>query len=318
MFNILPEDSRLTTFPIIRPELFELYQQATRCYWTVEEIPLSTDAIDYETKLTPPEQHFVKHILAFFAASDGIININILERFKADVPILEAGYFYDYQVMMENVHAHTYSLLLDTIIPSQAERDMLLNAIKTMPIITEISEFIFRCINSDASFADRVLRMACIEGILFTGCFCAIYWLASRGLMPGLSLSNELISRDEGLHARFALHLYNMIDPDHKLERTEIVTIFTEAVDLSKKFIRTALPTRLPEMNAELMTEYIQCYADNLLTLIHQEPIYNSKNPFGFMEQINLTNRTNFFERRVSEYSKTQTTEEEYLFDVEI
>lgn len=306
---LIPVDSRLTTFPIARPELFAWYEDASKCYWTVQEVSTSKDVSDYETKLTAGEKHFVKHVLAFFAASDGIVNLNLAKRFKKDIKILEANYFYDFQIAMENVHAHTYSILLDAIIPSKAERVKLLNAIQTMPIITKMSQYMFQCIDSKAPFAERLLRMACVEGIFFTGCFCAIYWLQNRGLMPALGHSNELIARDEALHTMFAMFLYTMISPEYKLSREKVYEIFTEAVELAKEFIREALPTGLSEMNAELMIPYIECQADNLVTLIDLPPIYNSKHDFHFMEQQNLTNRTNFFERRVSEYAKAASAD---------
>ncbi len=301
-FELFLEDSRLTTFPIHRPNLWAWYKDAQRCFWTVEEINVSNDVIHYATKLTKGEQRFVKHILAFFAASDGIVNLNLAKRFKDDVKILEAGYFYDFQIMMENIHAEMYSILLESIIPSKGERDELLNAAKTMPIIAEMSDYMFKCIASDGVFGDRLLRMACVEGIMFTGCFCAIYWLQNRGLMPALGHSNELIARDEALHTMFAMFLYNL--QNEKLSKDAVVEIVCEAVVLAKKFIIDALPNNLPSMNAQLMSEYIECQADNLVSLIGIKPIYGSKHGFHFMEQINLTNRTNFFERRVADYSK--------------
>jgi ribonucleoside-diphosphate reductase subunit M2 len=306
---LLPEDSRLTTFPIARPAVFAWYQDAYKCYWTVEEISTSVDVIHYESKLTPGERHFVKYVLAFFAASDGIVNLNLAQRFKKDIPILEVGYFYDFQIMMENVHAHMYSILLDSIIPSQAEREKLFNAIKTMPIITKMSQYMFKCIDSAEPFAVRLLRMACVEGIFFTGCFCAIYWLQNRGLMPALGHSNELIARDEALHTMFAMYLYTLLEPEYQLPEATIKKIFVEAVNLAKEFIGEALPTELSEMNAGLMGSYIECQADNLVTLINLPVIYGSKHDFLFMEQQNLVNRTNFFERRVSEYAKAATAD---------
>lgn len=310
-FKILQEDSRLTTFPIIRKSLWDYYEDASRSYWTPAELSVSTDKIHYETRLTPGEKRFVKHILAFFAASDGIVNLNIVKRFRKDVPFYEAKVFYDFQIMMENIHAHTYSMLLDEIVPSKTERELLLNAIQTMPIIKKMSDYMFDTINSKESFPVRLLRMACVEGIFFSGCFCAIYWLQNRQLMPALGHSNELIARDEGLHTVFALLLYTMILPELKLTVETVHRIFRDAVKLASEFINEALPTGLSEMNAELMLKYIECQADNLVTLIDIPPIYNSKNPFPFMEQINLINRTNFFERRVSEYAKAKITKDD-------
>lgn len=305
--KLIPEDSRLTTFPIARPQIWAYYQDAYKCFWTVEEISISADIFHYDTKLNPGEKHFVKHVLAFFAASDGIVNLNLVERFKKDLKILEVGYFYDFQIMMENIHAHMYSILLDAIIPNKTEKEILLNAINTMPIIQKMSQYMFKCIDSEASFPERLLRMACVEGIFFTGCFCVIYWLANRGLMPALGHSNELIARDEALHTMFAMMLYTMCT--NKLPQDHVYSIFAEAVNLATEFIAEALPNGLIGMNASMMTDYIKCQADNLITLIDLPKLYGVVHDFGFMEQINLTNRTNFFERRVSEYSKTKNAD---------
>lgn len=308
-FKLTPEDARMTTFPIARHSLFAWYVDAAKCYWTVEEISTSTDAIHYETRLDAGERRFVKYVLAFFAAADGIVNLNLAKRFKDDVRMLEAGYFFDFQIMMENVHAHMYSILLVSIIPSKVERDELLNAIVTIPIIAKMSKFASACIESDAPFAERLLRMAAVEGIFFTGCFVAIYWLQNRGLMPALGHSNELIARDEALHTMFAMFLYSMIIPEQQLSQSHVYMVFREAVDIAKEFIIEALPTGLSGMNAALMIPYIECQADNLLTLIDLPPLYGTKHDIAFMEQQNLTNRTNFFERRVSEYSKAQSND---------
>jgi len=304
LFKPIPGDTRLTTFPINRPGLWAWYEDALNCVWTPNEVPVGRDAFDYKTKLCNKQKCFVNHVLAFFAASDGIININLASRFKQDVRMLEAGYFYDFQITMENIHAQMYGILINDIIPSEAERIQLQNAVTTMPIITKITKWITACIDSNASFAERLLRMACVEGILFTGCFCAIYWLQGQGLMPGLAQSNELIARDEALHTMFAMYLYSMLEPEHKIIEKKIVGIFTEAVDLGKEFFAEALPEGMAEMNSELMANYIENQADNLLTLINVKEIYHSKHNFHFMEKLNLANRSNFFERRVSEYSK--------------
>jgi ribonucleotide reductase beta subunit family protein with ferritin-like domain len=300
-------DDRLTTFPIARPAVFKWYEDATKCFWTTSEITTGTDALHYETKLSSDERRFVKYILAFFAASDGIVNLNLAERFKKDINILEVSYFYDFQITMENIHAQTYSMLLNSIIPSQSECKNLLNAIETMPIIKKMSQYMFETIRSTARFAERLLRMACVEGILFTGCFCAIYWLQSDGRMPGFGHSNELIARDEALHTMFAMFLYTMLD--EKLPQEHVYQIICEAVNLAKEFIIEALPNGLPGMSAQLMIPYIECQADNLVTLIDLPVLYGSKHSFHFMEQINLANRTNFFERRVSEYAKVQCSD---------
>ena len=311
LFKKLPGDSRLTTLPLARPNLFKWYEDAARSFWTPAELPLSEDAMHYKHRLSPQEKHFVKHILAFFAASDGIVNVNIAKRFKKDVSILEATYFYDMQTTMENIHAHTYSLLLDEIIPDANEKAKLLNAIETMPIIKKMSEYMFKIIESSRPFAERVLRMACVEGIFFTGCFCVIYWLQSRGLMPALGQSNELIARDEALHTVFAIVLYDLLESHHKLSQLQIHEILNEAVSLAKEFIAEALPNGMSEMNAGLMGDYIECQADNIITLLDLPALFGTKNAFHFMDQINLVNRTNYFERRVSEYAKGRTVDDD-------
>ena len=316
VFQLRDGDDRMTTFPVARPDIFAFYTKSRDCFWTPGEITTVTDVIHYSTKLTPGEQRFVKYILAFFAASDGIVNVNLAKRFKDDIPMQDASYFYNFQMMMEDIHAHMYSIILDAIVPDRTERDNLINASQTIPVISKMSDYMNRCISSGAPFAERLLRMACVEGIFFTGCFCAIYWLQSRGLMPALAHSNELISRDEALHTEFALHMYNMIEPEHRLSKLRIGVIFEEAVSIAAEFITDALPGGLQEMNAALMTDYIKCQADILLSLIGMPPQYNTKHQFHFMDQINMTNRTNFFERRVSEYSKVQGADtEEYHID---
>jgi ribonucleotide reductase beta subunit family protein with ferritin-like domain len=304
----LPGDDRLTTFPISRPGIFEYYKDAELARWGVNEVTLSKDAEDW-SKLSKGQQQCVKAILAFFAAGDKIVNINILKRFRKDVPILEVEYFYDSQVAMENVHAHMYSLLLDTIIPDAKERERLLNAATQIPTIKLMSDYMFKCINSEEPFAKRILRMVCVEGVFFTGCFCIIYWLTSHGLMPGLGHSNELIARDESLHATFAMFLYDLIEPQFKLKHEEIYEIFAEAVNIASEFVKYALPEGMPEMNQGLMIAYVQCCADNLLALISVPPLYKVRHDFHFMEQINLKNRTGFFERRVSEYGKPKSAD---------
>lgn len=297
-------DDRLTTLPIGRPQLWDLYKKSMKCFWTAEEVNISVDKSDYKRKLTEKERHFVNFVLAFFAASDKIVNLNLAKRFKDEIKILEAEYFYDFQMAMENIHAEMYSLLLDTIITDEKEKAFLQDAIKNIPVIAKMTDWMFKWINSDKSFAHRLLGMACVEGIFFSGCFCAIYWLANRGLMPGLAHSNELIARDEGLHTFFATVLYNLIREELKLSQTEAYEIIAEAVEIAKEFINAALPIDLPEMNARLMSQYIETVADNLLVLIELPKVYNSKQPFKFMEQINMIGKTNFFERYVSDYQK--------------
>lgn len=306
----IPGDRRLTFFPISRPGLFQYYKDAQRSFWTPEEIDFSKDREHYDTRLTPGQRRFVDHVLAFFAASDKIVNMNLAKRFKEDVPIIEAEAFYDIQMAIENVHAETYALQLDTIVTDTKRKNELLDSLNKIPSIKAMTDWMFACMSSDESFAKRLLRMACVEGIFFSGCFCAIYWLQNKGgLMPGLGHANELIARDEGLHTMFALFLYTMLDADAKPSQAEVHDIFDAAVQIAKTFIISALPEPLPEMNAALMSSYIEYVADNLLSLIDIKPLYGTKNPFPFMEQLNLENRTNFFERRVSEYSKPQSSD---------
>lgn len=309
LFDPVPEDDRLTFHPVGRKDMLEFYKLAKKSYWTVEEVDISKDSEHYR-KLSEEEKHFIQYVLAFFAASDGIVNINLAQRFKDDVKIPEANYFYNFQIMIEDVHANMYSELLMAIIPEHNKRIELLNAIRTLPVIGKMSEYMFNCIKSSAPFAERLLRMACVEGIFFTGCFCAIYWFQQRALMPGLAQSNELIARDEALHTRFALFLYTKLRPEHKLSHSQIYNIFEEAVGVAEEFIRAALPIKLPEMNADLMVEYIKNQADNLLALIDVPVLYKAKHKFRFMDQINYANHTNFFERRITEYSKSSHTDD--------
>lgn len=308
-FRLYPEDARVTTFPLFRPALFKYYEDATAAFWNVKEVPLSTDAADYKNKLSPEERHFLRHVLAFFASADGLVNVNLAKRFKEEVPLLEAGYFYDFQIAMENVHAHMYSLLITELIPSQEERDTLINAVKTVPVIAKIAKYITDTVESDAPFAERLLRMACIEGILFQGCFCLIGWMSEDGRMPGLAQSNELIARDEALHTMFALFLYTLLEADHKLSHQRIKEIVCELVGIAGEFIDAAIPKPMAGMNASLMVRYIESQADNVVYLIDCPVIYGSKHNFHFMDKYNMLNQTNFFERRTTEYSAKKTAD---------
>lgn len=309
-FDLVPEDNRLTFFPIARPGIFKYYQDALKQYWTVGEICTTTDTIHYQTKLTSGERRSVDFIVAFFAASDGIVNVNIAKRLKKDVKMQDAQYFYNFQISMEDIHAHTYSILLDAIIPRKEDRDRLINAAATVPSVKLMTEYMFKIIDSTEPLPKRLLMTACVEGIFFTGCFCIIYWLQNRGLMPALGHSNELIAKDESLHTYFSMYLYTLVKPQHKLAAAEIRDVFTEAVDIAIEFIKEALPQGMIGMNAELMIDYIKCQADNLASLIDLPVVYGTKHNFHFMDQINMTNRTNFFERRVSEYAKTQSVDD--------
>ena len=294
--------NRFVLFPIKWDDIWAMYKKAEASFWTAEEIDLSPDLIDWETKLNDDERHFIKHVLAFFAASDGIVNENLAENFVAEVQYTEAKFFYGFQIAMENIHSETYSLLIDTYIKDKVEKDKLFNAIETLECVQKKAKWALRWIDN-GSFAERLIAFAAVEGIFFSGSFCSIFWLKKRGLMPGLSFSNELISRDEGLHCDFACLLYtNYIE--NKLPKEDIKAIIVDAVEIEKEFVTDALPVRLIGMNSELMTQYIEFVADRLLVELGNEKEYNVSNPFDFMDMINLQGKTNFFEKRVGEYQK--------------
>ncbi|KAG5501555.1 hypothetical protein JKF63_03385 [Porcisia hertigi] len=293
---------RYVLFPIKYPDIWRKYKEHQSCIWTVEEIDLGADVKDW-AMLNPDEQHFIKHVLAFFAGSDGIVMENITQRFLNDVKIPEARAFYGFQLMMESVHSETYSVLLDTYITDTVEKLRLLHAIQTVPCIRKKAEWALRWIGSGASFQERLIGFAAVEGIFFSGSFCALFWMKKRGLMPGLTFSNELISRDEGLHTDFACLLYNS-HIKNKLPRERVLEIVVDAVDIEREFICDALPVRLIGMNAELMARYIEFVADRLLVSLGEEKYYNVSQPFDFMEMISLQGKTNFFEKRVSDYRR--------------
>ena len=300
---ILQENKdRFVLFPIQHDDIWKFYKQEEASIWTAEEIDLSQDIIDWETKLTDNERHFIKHVLAFFAASDGIVNENIAENFLSEVQYTEAKFFYGFQIMMENIHSETYSLLIDTYIKDKGEADKLFHAIDHFDAIKKKADWAIKWIESP-NFAERLIAFAAVEGIFFSGSFCSIFWMKKRGLLPGLTFSNELISRDEGLHCDFACMLHN----DHivnKVPKERITQIITEALDIEREFIIEALPVRLIGMNSELMTQYLEFVTDRLLQELHCDKIYNVENPFDFMDMISLQGKTNFFEKRVSEYQK--------------
>ncbi|MFT6814757.1 MAG: ribonucleoside-diphosphate reductase beta chain [Sphingobacteriales bacterium] len=299
---ILQENpGRFVLFPIKYSEIWNMYKQAEASFWTAEEIDLQQDLAHWET-LSEDEKHFIKHVLAFFAASDGIVNENLVVNFMTDVTVPEARCFYGFQVAIENIHAETYSLLIDTYINDNAEKTRLFNAMETIPAVKEKAEWALRWIDESECFAERLIAFAAVEGIFFSGSFCSIFWLKKRGLMPGLAFSNQLISRDEGLHCDFACLLYNMLD--YKLDPAKVQKIICDAVDIEKKFVVEAIPVSLIGMNAELMTQYIEFVADRLLMSLGQQKMYNTENPFSWMEMISLEGKTNFFEGRVSEYQK--------------
>jgi ribonucleoside-diphosphate reductase beta chain len=301
--KILQENNgRFVLFPIEHDDIWMLYKQQEACFWTAEEIDLSQDISDWENKLNKDEQHFIKNVLAFFSASDGIVNENLAMNFVNEVQYTEAKFFYGFQIMMENIHSETYSLLIDSYIKDKEEQNHLFNAIDTIPAIKKKAEWAIKWINSD-SFVERLIAFAAVEGIFFSGSFCSIFWLKKRGLMPGLTFSNELISRDEGMHCDFACHLYNK-HIDNKLSENRIKEIICGALEIDKEFILEALPVSLIGMNSKLMLQYLEFVADRLLISLGVPKVYNSTNPFDFMENIAIQGKTNFFEKRVAEYQK--------------
>lgn len=297
-----PSEQRLTLFPIRHQDIWECYKKQQASFWTAEELDLSKDKNHWDNKLNDDERFFIKHILAFFAGSDGLVNMNLLERFTNDVKILEAQIAYTYQASMENVHSEMYSLLIDTYIDNPQEKDKLFNAIETIPCIKKKADWAMKWIKSDDLFSKRLIAFAIVEGIFFSGAFCSIYWLKTRGLMPGLTSSNEFIARDEGEHCSFACLLYSKIV--NRLDESIVHAIVKDAVDIEKEFINESLPCRLIGMNAEQMTTYIEYVTDRLLTQLGYSKIYNAVNPFDFMEKIALEGKTNFFENRPSQYQK--------------
>ncbi len=300
---ILQENKdRFVLFPIKHDDIWSFYKKAEASFWTAEEIDLEPDQVDWATKLNDDERHFIKHVLAFFAASDGIVNENLAENFLAEVQYTEAKFFYGFQIAIENIHSETYSLLIDTYIKDPVEKDKLFHAIETLDCVKKKAEWALNWIE-EGSFAERLVAFAAVEGIFFSGSFCSIFWLKKRGLMPGLSFSNELISRDEGLHCDFACLLYTQ-HLVNQMPKETVQKIITDAVEIEKEFVCDALPVKLIGMNADLMVQYIEFVADRLLVELGNEKVYNVTNPFDFMDMINLQGKTNFFEKRVGEYQK--------------
>eukprot|EP00879_Flechtneria_rotunda_P007787 GHRR01008160.1.p1 GENE.GHRR01008160.1~~GHRR01008160.1.p1 ORF type:complete len:449 (+),score=125.96 GHRR01008160.1:183-1529(+) len=293
--------SRYSMSPIEYKDMWKMYKQALASFWTCDEVDLSNDLRDWQ-KLTAQEQHFIKYVLAFFAGSDGIVLENLAVRFMQDIQIPEVRAFYGFQIAMENIHSEMYSLLLETYVADSTERLKLLDAVNTVPIIKKKADWAIRWISSSSTFAQRLLAFACVEGIHFSGSFCAIFWLKKRGLMPGLTFSNELISRDEGLHTDFAVLMYSYMH--HRLAEDDVHKLVDEAVELESEFICEALQVEIVGMNADLMTQYIQYVADRLLVSLGYNKRYNALNPFDWMEMISLQGKANFFERRVGEYQK--------------
>ena len=311
---ILQEDvNRFVMFPVSDQTIWKMYKKQVDCFWRPEEIDTSKDMV-YWAKLSTDEQYFIKMILAFFAASDGIVLENLGVRFMTEVQLPEARAFYGFQIAMENIHSETYSILIDSYIKNTDEKHTLFNAITNFPCIEKKAKWALKWIHDKrSSFATRLIAFACVEGIFFSGAFCSIYWLKKRGLMPGLTFSNELIARDEALHTEFAVYLYNKMEK--KIIKKKIQEIIQEAVTIEKEFITESLPCRLVGMNSDLMNKYIEFVADRLAIQLGIDPIYNAINPFDFMEMISLEQKTNFFESRVSEYSLAEKSGKEDAFD---
>lgn len=304
--------NRFVIFPIEHHDIWEWYKKSEASFWTAEEIDLHQDLTDWTSKLNDDERYFIKHILAFFAASDGIVNENLAENFVNEVQYSEAKFFYGFQIMMENIHSETYSLLIDTYVKDDAEKDQLFNAIENFPAIKKKADWALKWIDSP-SFAERLIAFAAVEGIFFSGAFCSIFWLKKRGIMPGLTFSNELISRDEGVHCDFAVHLHNH-HLVNKVPKDRIRSIIVDALNIEREFITESLPASLIGMNSNLMTQYLEFVTDRLLVELGCEKEFNTKNPFDFMDMISLQGKTNFFEKRVAEYQKAgvaNTTDKE-------
>ena len=307
---LLSEDTkRYVIFPIKRDDVWKMYKKSEANFWTTEELDLSKDLKDFNG-LNENERYFIENILAFFAASDGIVNENLVERFCKDVQLLEAKFFYGFQIAMENIHSETYSLLIDTYVKDVAKKHNLFNAIETIPSVQKKADWALKWISDkESTFGTRVIAFAAVEGIFFSGSFCSIFWLKKRGLMPGLCFANELISRDEGLHTEFAVLMYSMLKD--KPSKDVILQIIKEAVELEKEFITESLPCNLIGMNMELMKQYIEYVSDRLLLMLGLDKVYNASNPFPWMELISVQGKTNFFEKRVGEYSNIAGSEKE-------
>ena len=306
------DDNRFVMFPIKHDDIWKMYQKQVDCFWRPEEIDLTKDLKDWDS-LTQDEKHFISMILAFFAASDGIVLENLAMRFMSDVQLSEARAFYGFQIAMENIHSHTYSLLIETYIKNSEEKNRLFNAIEHFPSIKKKSDWAQKWIHDNrSSFATRLIAFACVEGIFFSGAFCSIFWIKKRGLLPGLTFSNELISRDEALHCEFAVLLYSKLLK--KMSKARVHEIIKEAVEIEIEFICEALPCRLIGMNSQMMTQYIQFVADRLCVQLGYEKIYNVTNPCDFMELISLESKGNMFERKIGEYGLANKTQNDDTF----
>ena len=309
------DDARFVMFPIKHDDVWSMYKKQVDCFWRAEEVDLSKDMASWE-KLNDDEKHFIKHVIAFFAASDGIVLENLGMRFMSEVQTSEARAFYGFQIAMENIHSEMYSLLIDTYIKDKQEKDRLFTALEHFPCIQKKGDWAIKWIKDKrSSFATRLVAFACVEGIFFSGAFCSIYWLKKRGLMPGLTFSNELISRDEALHTEFAVLLFNKLL--RKPSKKKVTEIVQEAVEIEKEFICEALPCRLVGMNSRMMSQYIEFVADRLLVQLGCDKVYDASNPFDFMEMISIEGKTNFFEKRVGEYALANKERDDTVFDLD-
>ena len=309
------DDNRFVMFPIVDKDIWQMYKKQVDCFWRAEEIDLSKDLAHFE-KLSEDERYFISMILAFFAASDGIVLENLGMRFMSEVQLSEARAFYGFQIAMENIHSETYSLMIESLIKDDKQKTRLFEAMNNFPCIKKKADWAIKWINDkNSSFATRLIAFACVEGIFFSGSFCSIFWLKKRGLMPGLTFSNELISRDEALHTEFAVLLYSKLET--KLGKSEVTQIVTESVEIEKEFICEALPCRLIGMNSKMMSQYIEFVADRLLVQLGCDKHYNAQNPFSFMEMISVEGKTNFFEKRVSEYALTNKEKDDTVFELD-
>ena len=312
---LVEDDNRFVMFPLQDEDIWKMYKKQVDCFWRAEEIDFSKDLTSWNT-LTNDEKYFIKMIIAFFAASDGIVIENLGIRFMGEVQMAEARAFYGFQIAMENIHSEVYSLLIDTLVKDNEEKNTLFRAIETFPCIKKKADWALKWINDKrSSFATRLIAFACVEGIFFSGAFCSIYWLKKRGKMPGLTFSNELISRDEALHTEFAVLLYRKLNK--QLPKKKVIEIITESVEIEKEFICEALPCRLISMNSKLMKQYIEYCADRLCIQLGYDKIYNVTCPFDFMEQISIEGKTNFFEKRVGEYALATKDKDETTFDLD-
>ena len=312
---LTPDESRYVMFPIQDNTIWSLYKKQVDCFWRTEEVDLSKDLVNWN-QLTDNEKFFIKMILAFFASSDGIVIENLAQRFMNDIQLSEARAFYGFQIAMENIHSEMYSLLIDTYVKDKAEKHELFNSLETFDCIKKKGDWAIKWIqDNDSDYGTRLIAFACVEGIFFSGAFCSIYWLKKRGLMPGLTFSNELISRDEAMHTEFAILLFKKLL--NKPSDNIIYEIIKDAVEIEKEFICEALPCKLISMNATLMSQYIEFVADRLLKQLNLDPVYNSSNPFDFMELISIEGKTNFLEKRVGEYALSNKKQDDNIFDLE-